>query len=97
MPPESCQGYLSLKPFEPDLRQQRFDPVDELGLALGPVLLAERRHDLERQHHVLAQLEPRQQRRVLERHADPDRLGADLAPADEHVAARSRAAGPSPA
>ena len=51
-------------------------------------LLAERRHDLQRQHDVVADRQPRQQRRVLKGHADANRLRAHLTPCDEDVAAR---------
>ena len=78
MPPESCQGYLLLKPASPTCASSASISVAEFAFALGAILLTERRHDLQRQHHVVEQREPRQQRRVLERHADAHRLRADL-------------------
>ena len=90
MPPESCQGILVAEARQADLRQQRLDPVAVLALALGAVVLPEGRHDLQRQHHVVADGEPGQHGRVLEGHADADRRRADLAPGDEDVAGGGR-------
>ena len=73
---------------EPDLRKQRFDAVAEFALALGAILSAERRNDLERQHDVVEERQPWQQRRILERHPDAHRLGAHLAAGDIDVAGR---------
>ena len=47
-------GMLVAETFEPDLRKQRFDAVAKLPAAFGAVRAAERRHDLERQHDVVA-------------------------------------------
>ena len=83
-------GIFVAEAREPDLRQQRVGAVAEFGVALGAILLPERRHDLQRQHHVVADRQPRQHRGVLERDADADRLGAELAPRHIDVAARRR-------
>ena len=80
-------GILVAEARKADLREQCFDAVTELGLVLGAILLPERRHDLQRQHHVVADRQPRQQRRILERHADAHRLGADFAARDIDIAA----------
>ena len=88
MPPESCQGYLSPKPASPTCASSASTRSRNSVLRLAPILLPERRHDLQRQHHVVADRQPRQQRRVLERHADAHRLGADLAARDIDIAAR---------
>ena len=66
--------------------QRLLDAVAIFGALFAGKILLERRHDLERHHHVVADVQPRQQRRVLERHADPRALGAHLAPRHEHVA-----------
>ena len=73
---------------EADFLEQRVGPVAEFGLVLGAVLRAKRRHDLQRHHDVVAHRQPRQHGRVLERHADPHRLGADLAAGDVDIAGR---------
>ena len=79
-------GMLVAEIGEPDFLEQRFGAVAKFGLALGAVLLPKRRHDLQRQHDVVAHRQPRQHGRVLERHADAHRLGADLAAGDIDVA-----------
>ena len=80
-------GMLVAEGAEPDFLEQRVGAVAELGLVFGAVFLPEWRHDLQRHHHVVAHREPGQHGRVLKRHADAHRLGADLAPGDIDVAA----------
>ena len=70
MPPDKLPRMLVAEVCEADFLEQRFGAVAKFGLALAPVLLAKRRHDLERQHDVVAHRQPRQHGRVLERHAD---------------------------
>ncbi len=81
-------GKFRAETGEADARKRGLDAVAILGFALFRECLLEGRHDLERQHDVVADVQPRQQGRVLERHADPHMVGADLAAGDEHMALR---------
>ena len=88
MPPESCHGKRRPKPFRPTCSSSA------LALSRNTVRLsfAELRaiglDDLQRQHDVLLDRQPRQHGRVLERHADPQRLGRDFAAAEDDDAGR---------
>ena len=79
-------GMLVAEIGEADFLQQRFGAVAEFGLALCAVLFAKRRHDFQRQHHVVAHRQPRQHGGILKCHADTNRLGADLAAGDIDIA-----------
>jgi hypothetical protein len=72
----------------PDFFQKRIGALAEFAPALGAVLRAKRRHNLQRQHDVLAYRQPWQHGRVLKRHTDPDRFGANLPAGNVDVAAR---------
>ena len=90
MPPESCHGYLSPKPFRPTCASSASARSLNSPFFFERYSLPERRNDLQRQHHVVADLQPRQQRRILERDADAHRLRAKLAPRDVNIAAGLR-------
>ncbi len=77
-----------LESGETDFRKKMVCPVAKLRLLLVTPLRPTRRNDLQRQHYVLTNSQPRQQRRILKRHADANILRADLASRDEDVAAR---------
>jgi len=86
-------GPLVTKALQAHLRQQRFGAIGKFAVALGAVAGAKRWHDLERNHHVLANREPRQHRGILKGDAQPEALaphrGAPLlATANDHTARR---------
>ena len=62
-------GIFRTEAGQADQFEHRLRPVDILRLVLAQSL-GMRRHDLERQHDVVECRSPRQQRRILERHAD---------------------------
>jgi hypothetical protein len=76
-------GIFVAEAGETDLRQQSLDPVAKFSSALAAIVAPERRHDLQWQHDIVAQREPRKHGRILESHADAHRFGADLAAGDQ--------------
>src|SRR5207342_1466029 len=70
------------KPLEADLLEQRIGLVAKRRAPQLAELRSVRLDDLERQHDVLLDRQPWQHGRILERHADPKRLGRDLAAAE---------------
>jgi hypothetical protein len=79
-------GALVGKVLETDLRKQRVCPVPVFAALLDAEIGLERWYDLERQHHIVANRHPGQQRCALKRHAHPNRLGTQFAPAKKDVA-----------
>ena len=83
---------------EADARQQRLDAVAKFGsCAFARTACLNGGTILSGSMTLSRIVQPRQQGRVLERHADPHWLGADLAAGDEHVAVARPSAFPRPA
>ena len=80
---------LVLEPGEPDRRQQLLGLRDILVFELAQPM-AMRPHDLQRQHRVQQGVAPRQQCRVLERHAHDLERTVDIGAGDADGSARAR-------
>src|SRR6476659_126809 len=81
---------LVAKSGQPDLGQQSLRAIAVFGLSFTAPAGTKWLLDLERQHDILADREPRQQRRVLKRQADTPVCRAAFATGDEHVAGGRR-------
>ena len=80
-----------------DICKQGADPVAEFTVFLRSVFGTERLHDLEWQHHVALYRQPGKHSRVLEGHADAQRLGANFSPPnDDRAPGRLQQAGGKP-
>lgn len=85
-PARQLPGIMLAESLEPDLIEQGISLVAERTATLAAILRTIGLDDLERQHDVLLDRHPGQHGRILEGHADAQRLGRHFATPNDHGA-----------